>query len=107
MPLSKIARRQLLQSAGLLLLAGPSQAAPAPRLRRTLVCVCLRGAMDGLSAVVPYSEAAYYRARPTIAIPPPGQANGVLPIDSRFGLHPRLAPLLPLYNEQKLALVTR
>lgn len=106
MTLSMIARRQLLLSAGLLLLSGPSQSAPTPRPRKTLVCVCLRGAMDGLSAVVPYGEVDYYRARPTIAIPPPGQANGVLPIDGRFGLHPRLAPLLPLYNQQQLAFVT-
>ena len=106
MPFPKIARRHLLQSAGLLLLAGPSHAVAAPHPRKTLVCVCLRGAMDGLSAVVPYSEADYYRARPSIAIPPPGQVNGALPIDGRFGLHPRLAPLLPLYQEQKLALVT-
>lgn len=105
MPVSTIARRQLLQSAGVLLLTGPSHAVPAPHPHRTLICVCLRGAMDGLSAVVPYSEADYYSARPTIAIPPLGQAHGVLPIDGRFGLHPRLAPLLPLYQEQKLAIV--
>src|SRR5690606_35229315 len=67
MTLSQTTRRQLLQSAGLLLLAGPSHAAPAPPPLKTLVCVCLRGGLDGLSAVVPFSELAYYQARPTIA----------------------------------------
>ena len=29
-----------------------------------------RGAVDGLSVVVPYGDGRYYDARPTIAIPP-------------------------------------
>ena len=42
-----------------------------------LVVVILRGAIDGLSVVVPYQEPTYYTDRPTIAIPQPGQTNGV------------------------------
>ncbi len=67
----------------------------------TLVVLSFRGGFDGLSAVVPVAEAAYYAARPNIAIP----ASRTLALDSRFGLHPALAPLLPLYTSGKLAVV--
>ena len=42
----------------------------APRAnRRTLVCLFQRGAVDGLSMLVPHGDAQYYRERPRIAIP--------------------------------------
>ncbi|MGS0757678.1 DUF1501 domain-containing protein, partial [Roseateles sp. GG27B] len=40
--------------------------------RRKLVVVMLRGAVDGLSVVVPHAEPAYLAARPTLALPGPG-----------------------------------
>ena len=67
--------------------------------------ILLRGAVDGLSIVVPYAEEAYYRQRPTIAIAPPGKTNGALPLDGRFGLHPALSSLMPLWREGRLAFV--
>jgi uncharacterized protein (DUF1501 family) len=70
-----------------------------------LVVVLLRGAVDGLSVVAPYAETAYYRRRPSIAIAPPGSANGALRLDARFGLHPALAELLPLWQAGQLAFV--
>lgn len=70
-----------------------------------LVVVILRGAIDGLSVVVPYQEPTYYTDRPTIAIPQPGQTNGALALDGQFGLHPALAPLLPLWEQKSLAFV--
>ena len=36
--------------------------------RKKLVVVFLRGAVDGLSLVIPYSDFAYYDSRPSIAI---------------------------------------
>ena len=60
--------------------------------RKRLVVILLRGAVDGLNVIVPYSASAYYSARPTIAIPRPNENGGVLPLDSHFGLHPALAP---------------
>lgn len=72
---------------------------------RTLICVFLRGAVDGLSVVVPYTEAAYYAERPSIAIARPKQRDGVLDLDGRFGLHPRLASLKPLFDAGELGLV--
>ncbi len=70
-----------------------------------LVVVLLRGAIDGLSIVVPYQEPTYYTDRPRIAIPQPGQPNGALDLDGQFGLHPALAPLFPLWQEKSLAFV--
>lgn len=73
----------------------------------TLVIVNLRGGADGLNMLVPYTEDTYYRARPTLAIPRPGTPGGaVLDLDGRWGLHPALEPLLPLFQSRELALVS-
>ncbi|MBI3565064.1 MAG: hypothetical protein HY079_07710, partial [Elusimicrobia bacterium] len=77
----------------------------ARRSGKTLVVALQRGAMDGLSAVVPFGDEAYRKARPSIGLPPPGKDGGVLDLDGTFGLHPALAPLLPLYKDGTLALV--
>ena len=50
-------------------------AAPEGR-RKTLVVIFQRGGADGLNMVAPFGEAAYYRHRPTIAIPAPGKGPG-------------------------------
>jgi uncharacterized protein (DUF1501 family) len=84
--------------------AARSIAASNPNPQR-LIVVFLRGAIDGLSVVIPYQEPTYYTDRPTIAIPQPGQPNGVLDLDGRFGLHPALATLLPLWQQKSLAFV--
>jgi uncharacterized protein (DUF1501 family) len=77
---------------------------PLPRNRR-LIVVFLRGAVDGLSVVAPYGEAAYYDSRSSIALARPGQDGGLLDLDGHFGLNPNLAPLLPLWQAGKLAFV--
>lgn len=101
-------RRRLLEagllSGATLLTCGWAARAAAPTSRR-LVVVFLRGAVDGLSVVVPHAEAAYYRLRPRLAIARPGEANGALDLDGRFGLHPALAPLVPLWQNRSLAFV--
>jgi len=68
---------------------------PAAGRRRVLVCIFQRGAVDGLSMVVPHADAAYYRERPRIAIP----ADQVLDLDGHFGLHPALSGLMPLWRQ--------
>ncbi|MFL5239463.1 MAG: DUF1501 domain-containing protein [Rhizomicrobium sp.] len=70
-----------------------------------LVVVLLRGAIDGLNVVIPYTEKSYYAMRPTIAVPPPGHENGALDLDRQFALHPQLAPLMPMWEERSLAFV--
>ena len=66
-----------------------------------LVVLSLRGAADGLSLVVPHADPVYYQARPRIAVP----ADQLLARDGMFGLHPSLAPLLPMWQAGKLAAV--
>ena len=65
------------------------------------VVLSLRGAADGLSLVVPHGDPVYYGARPHTAVP----AERLLARDEQFGLHPALQPLLPLWNDRKLAAV--
>lgn len=72
---------------------------------RRLVVVFLRGAVDGLNVVVPWADDRYYEARPSIAIPRPGQAGGVTDLDGYFGLHPALAQVLPFWQDKSLAFV--
>ncbi|GAA4610306.1 uncharacterized protein (DUF1501 family) [Actinoplanes octamycinicus] len=67
----------------------------------TLVVISLRGGFDGLSAIAPIGDAAYYQARPAIGVP----KNLVIGGDGTFGLHPALAPVLPLWTSGKLAAV--
>ena len=73
--------------------------------RKRLVVVFLRGAVDGLSLVVPHQEAEYYEARPTIAIPNPQEQKGAIDLDGYFGLHPQLKDMMPLWDRQQLAFV--
>lgn len=72
---------------------------------KRLIVIFLRGAVDGLSVVVPYTEPAYYQARKRIAIPQPDKPDGVLDLDGKFGLHPSLAALMPLWKQKNLAFV--
>ncbi len=71
-----------------------------------LILVFLRGAYDGLSALVPYADAHYYRLRPNIAIAAPdGTAQTAIALDAQFALHPALAALQPLWAQGVLAAV--
>src|SRR6185436_4613763 len=88
-------------------LARTAFAAGAARRTKQLIAIFQRGAVDGLSMVVPYGDAEYYRARPSIAIArPSGTArDAALDLDGFFGLNPRLAPLKPLWDRRELAIV--
>jgi uncharacterized protein (DUF1501 family) len=67
--------------------------------RQVLVAVFQRGAVDGLSMVVPYGDRDYAGARASIAIRAP------IDLDGFFGLHPTLAPLAGLWQSRTLAVV--
>jgi uncharacterized protein (DUF1501 family) len=71
-----------------------------------LVVVFLRGAYDGLSALVPYSDSQYYALRPNIGIATPDGTNSTaIALDDTFALHPAFAPLLPLWKQGALAAI--
>jgi len=76
--------------------------------RRNLVVLDLTGGNDGLSMLVPYTDASYYSRRPTLAIP----AGTVLQIGTDasgtpLGLHPKLTGLRDIFNQGRLALIQR
>jgi uncharacterized protein (DUF1501 family) len=81
--------------------ATAQSAAAAGGYSQLLVLVELKGGNDGLNTVVPYGDSAYYALRPRIGI----RRDDVLQLDGRTGLHPSLAPLLPLWKSRELAVV--
>jgi uncharacterized protein (DUF1501 family) len=86
-------------------LARPARAAAGAGTKPVIVQVFLRGAMDGLTTVVPYGDGDLYNLRPTLAVRPPGSTDGALDLDGFFGLAPTAAPLLRAYNDGRLAIV--
>jgi uncharacterized protein (DUF1501 family) len=78
--------------------------------RDIIVSIFLRGGADGLTLCVPHGDPLYYAqsgptARPTIAIPRPGVANGCTDLDGTFGLAPAMSPLKEIYDNQHLAII--
>lgn len=88
-------------------LSSAAEAQPLPTLGSSidpgnvLLVIQMGGGNDGLNTVVPYSDDAYHRVRPTIGI----AANTVLKIDDRIGLNPALVGLSELYKEGRVAIV--
>jgi uncharacterized protein (DUF1501 family) len=72
-----------------------------------LICIFLRGGADTLNMIVPFGDEGYYAARPRLAIPRPDAREELktLDLDGFFGLHPSLAPLLPILKAQELLIV--
>ena len=102
----RISRRSALLGLSAAWTAGPASfaVAAAPTDRR-LVVVLLRGALDGMAAVVPYGDAELVRLRPGLVLPEPGQANGLLDLGGFFGLHPALAGVHGMFKAGEATLV--
>ncbi len=66
-----------------------------------LLVIQMGGGNDGLNTVVPYSDDAYHRVRPTIGI----AESSVIKIDDRIGLNPALVGLDDLYKDGRVAIV--
>src|ERR1700693_4769309 len=77
-------------------------AGPAGRYDNLLILVELKGGNDGLNTVVPYADPEYYSLRPQIAL----KRDDVLQLDYRTGLHPALQPLMALWANKELAVVS-
>jgi uncharacterized protein (DUF1501 family) len=101
-------RRQFLNNSFLGLAAGvgaPSfltrTAQAAGTGDKIVVIVQLSGGNDGLNTLIPYTNGAYYAARPTIAV----DKKNVLTLSSDLGLHPSLKPWMKLWDNGQLGLV--
>jgi uncharacterized protein (DUF1501 family) len=87
-------------------LARTAFAAGATGRSKRLIAIFQRGAVDGLSVIVPFGDKEYYRARPSIAIERPGAANdAAVDLDGFFGFNPRLRPLKQFWDARQLAIV--
>lgn len=74
-------------------------------MEQRLVVIMLRGAMDGLHAVPPVGDRDYRALRGALALPEPGAAEGTLPLDGQFALHPSLPTIKRLYDTREAAVV--
>ena len=84
-----------------------SAAAPLPSSDSLLVVIFLRGGCDSLNFVSPIGgedRKIYEQERPNLNHPLSGP-EALLPLDDRFGLHPKATALHQLFKEKKLAIV--
>ena len=74
--------------------------------KKILIAIFQRGAVDGLNVVIPHAELNYYTLRPSLAIGrPDGTERTAIDLDGRFGLHPAMKSLKPLWDRGQLAIV--
>ena len=66
---------------------------------KKLIVVILRGALDGLHAVVPVGDPHYEQQRPQLALTHPDTKAALLPLDGMFALHPAGRELHSLYTQ--------
>ncbi|MGU3498865.1 DUF1501 domain-containing protein [Mycobacterium sp. C31M] len=107
-------RRFLIASAGAAGLAAAAGAAvtlpqlferaqdqPLPVDTGILVILTLYGGNDGLNTVIPYTDNAYYDARPDLAFRP----GSVLDLDGTVGLNPALTGLAASWDAGNMAII--
>jgi uncharacterized protein (DUF1501 family) len=68
---------------------------------RVLVVMNFQGGNDGLNTVVPFGMPAYYKYRPSLAVP----QNDVLRINDTLGLNPSLKAFKDMYDRGQVAIV--
>jgi len=90
-------RATLLGLAAVATLRGASLALAAAPTDRRFVVVILRGALDGLAAVVPYGDPHLVGWRGGLVPKRPGQTDGLLDLGGFYGLHPALPALHAMY----------
>jgi len=102
-PIPRISRRGALLGLGAAVALGRvSLAVAAAPTERRLVVVILRGALDGMAAVVPYGDPALAALRPGLLPPQPGQEGGALDLGGFYGLHPALTGMHAMYAAGQL-----
>jgi uncharacterized protein (DUF1501 family) len=103
MPSLRLTRRSaLLGLTSALTLGRASLAFANAATEQRLVVVILRGAMDGLSAVVPYGDRSIAELRGELVPAAPGQPDGLLDLGGFYGLHPDLTGLHAMYKAGEL-----
>ncbi|MEJ7766708.1 MAG: DUF1501 domain-containing protein [Chitinophagaceae bacterium] len=87
--------------------AGSEKRTVIYKKKKIMVCIFQRGAMDGLMAVTPFSEAYLKIARPALLISAAksGKGSPLIDLDGRFGLHPAMRSFEPLFREGRMAIV--
>lgn len=102
-----ISRRELIKALGLTVAisGGPRFVFASGKTDARFVLVVLRGAVDGLALAAPYGDGNYRRLRGELALPGPGQSQGLLKLDGLFGLHPSLAGLHGYYQDDEAVVI--
>ena len=95
-------RREFIQYSSLIPLAGvvPSAFANTQKGQRPdqiVLMVELKGGNDGLNTLIPFRDADYHRARPSLRV-----KNGI-PLKDNMAMNPYLRNLLPLWKEGNMA----
>ena len=86
-------------------LGGSSLAWAAAATDKRFVVVLLRGALDGMAAVVPYGDPGLIALRGALLPPPVGAEGGLLDLGGFYGMHPALAGAHALYAANELLVV--
>lgn len=102
-----VSRRDILRAAGVGTIATslPGWAFANTESDARFVLVILRGAADGLAIAAPYGDADYRNVRGELALPVPGQPDGLLKLDNTFGLHPSLAGVYSEFSADQALIV--
>ncbi len=74
----------------------------AAQTDKRLIIVILRGALDGMAAVIPYGDPGLAVLRGEIMPPAPGKPNGMLDLGGFYALHPALVGLHAMYLANEL-----
>ncbi|MGB5412145.1 MAG: DUF1501 domain-containing protein [Woeseiaceae bacterium] len=73
--------------------------------KANLVLVILRGAADGVAIAAPYGDGSYQSLRGELALPSPGQTDGLLKLDGLFGLNPAMPELYRAWSEKQATII--
>jgi uncharacterized protein (DUF1501 family) len=87
--------------------AGANKILQPYKKTKTLVFIFQRGAMDGLMAVTPFTDANLQQARPTLfmSAAKKGTASPLIDLDGTYGLHPAFSPFESMFRDKSLAIV--